>query len=48
MSLISVVVLLGPMNNTSASYGILLFAAVLGLAWIFATSLVLAARSPHG
>ena len=46
ISLVSATTLLGPMNNTSTTYGILLLAAVLGLAWIFATSLVLAARSP--
>ncbi len=46
-SLISAVTLLGPMNNTSATYSVLLLAAVLGLVWIFATSLLLAARSSH-
>ncbi len=47
ISLISATTLLGPMNNTSATYGILLLAAVLGLVWIFATSLLLAARPSH-
>jgi hypothetical protein len=46
-SLISAVTLLGPMNNTSATYSVLLLAAVLGLVWIFATSLLLVARSSH-
>jgi hypothetical protein len=46
-SLASAVTVLGLMNNSSAAYGILLLAAVLGLAWIFIASLLLATRSLH-
>jgi hypothetical protein len=45
VSLASVSMLLGPANNRSAVYGILLIAAVLGLAWLFTTSLWLALRA---
>lgn len=38
-SLGSAAMLLGPANNHSAVYGILLLAAVLGFAWLFCTSL---------
>ena len=33
---------LGPMNNSSATYAILLLAAITGFLWIFATSIALA------
>jgi hypothetical protein len=45
MSLISAGTLLGPMNNSSALYGILLIAATLSFAWTFATSVLLAIRA---
>jgi hypothetical protein len=38
-------VLLGPMNNGSFWYGVLLVAAVLGFVWVFVTSLLLAGRA---
>ncbi len=41
-SLASALTMLGPTNNTSAIYGILLLAAVLGFAWLVAASPVLA------
>ncbi len=44
VSLASALTMLGPTNNTSAIYGILLLAAVLGFAWLVAASLVLALR----
>jgi len=44
VSLSSASMLLGPTNNRSAFYGILLIAAVLGFAWLFTTSLWLALR----
>jgi hypothetical protein len=43
MGAVSAVVLLGPMNNSSVSYGILLLAAILGFLWTFVTSVALAA-----
>jgi hypothetical protein len=39
--------LLGPMNNHSATYGILLLGAVLMFAWLFVTSVCLIARVPE-
>ena len=45
VSLLSAATLLGPMNNSSALYGVLLLAAILGFAWIFVTSLLLAMRA---
>jgi hypothetical protein len=42
VSLASASVVLGPANNRSALYGVLLLAALLGFAWLFATSLWLA------
>jgi hypothetical protein len=44
VSVASALSMLGPTNNSSAIYGILLLAAVLGFAWLFSASLVLAAR----
>jgi hypothetical protein len=44
VSVASALSMLGPANNRSAIYGILLLAAVLGFAWIFSASVVLAAR----
>ena len=44
VSLSSALTMLGPTDNRSAIYGILLLAAVLGFAWLFSSSLVLAAR----
>lgn len=44
VSLISAATLLGPMNNSSALYGVLVLAAVLGFLWTFVTSSVLAMR----
>ncbi len=44
VSLASASMLLGPSNNRSAFYGILLIAAVLGFAWLLTTSLWLALR----
>ena len=38
-------ILLGPMDNGSVWYGILLVAAVLSLLWIFGTSLLLTRRT---
>jgi hypothetical protein len=43
----SATTMLGPANNSSASYGILLLAALLMFAWLSATSAALAAR-PDG
>jgi hypothetical protein len=43
----SATTMLGPANNSSASYGILLLAALLMFAWLTATSAALAAR-PSG
>ena len=43
----SATTMLGPANNSSASYGILLLAALLMFAWLIATSAALAAR-PSG
>ena len=40
----SAATMLGPANNSSAIYGILLLAALLMFAWLIATSLALAAR----
>ena len=45
VSLGSAATLLGPMNNSSALYGLLLLAAILGFAWIFLTSVLLAMRA---
>jgi hypothetical protein len=42
---LSSAVVLAPMNNTSFWYGVLLAAAVLGLAWVFVTSVLLAGRA---
>jgi len=42
-SLLSATTLLGPMNNTSVTYAILLLAAVLALLWTFIASILLAA-----
>jgi len=42
VSLISACTMLGPMNNSSALYGALLLAPVLGSLWIFVTSFLLA------
>jgi hypothetical protein len=41
-SLASTLTLLGPMNNSSALYGLLLLAAILEFAWLLLTSLILA------
>jgi hypothetical protein len=38
-------IMLGPMNNSSVWYGVLLIAAVLSLVWMFATSLLLTRRT---
>ncbi len=43
--LISSGIMLGPMNNSSFWYGVLLIAAVLSLVWMFATSLLLTRRT---
>jgi hypothetical protein len=40
--------LLGPTNNHSAAYGILLLGAVLMFSWLVVTSISLIARIPHG
>jgi hypothetical protein len=40
----SATMMLGPANNSSAIYGILLLAALLMFAWLIATSVALAAR----
>jgi hypothetical protein len=45
VSLLSAATMLGPMNNSSWLYGVLLIAAILGLLWTFATSVVLTARA---
>jgi hypothetical protein len=45
VSLISAGTLLGPMNNSSALYGVLLLAATLSFSWTFVTSLVLATQA---
>lgn len=45
VSLLSAATVLGPMNNSSWLYGVLLIAAVLGLLWTFVTSVVLTARA---
>jgi hypothetical protein len=42
ISIVSAASLLGPMNNSSLLYGVLLLAAVLGFAWIAVTSVLLA------
>jgi hypothetical protein len=42
VSLLSAVSLLGPMNNSSLTYAVLLIAAVLAFAWTFSVSVVLA------
>ena len=44
VSVASALTMLGPTDNHSAIYGILLLAAVLGFAWLVSASLVLAAR----
>lgn len=46
-SVLSTGIVLGPMNNSSAWYGILLLAAVLGFVWTFATSIALAIPRPR-
>ncbi len=38
-------IMLGPMDNSSVWYGVLLIAAVLSLVWMFATSLLLTRRT---
>ena len=38
--------LLGPTNNHSATYGVLLLGAVLMFAWLIVTSIALIARTP--
>jgi hypothetical protein len=43
VSVASALSMLGPTNNRSVIYGILLLAAVLGFAWLFSASLMLAA-----
>jgi hypothetical protein len=45
ISLCSAATLLGPMNNSSALYGVLLLAAILGFVWVFVTSVVLAVEA---
>jgi hypothetical protein len=45
VGLICAATVLGPMNNSSALYGILLVGAILLFAWTFATSVLLAARA---
>jgi hypothetical protein len=42
-SLLSATTLLGPMNNSSITYAVLLLAAVLGFLWTFVASVLLAA-----
>jgi hypothetical protein len=42
VSIASAITLLGPANNTSVVYGVLLLAALLGFVWIVAASLALA------
>jgi hypothetical protein len=44
-SLLSATTLLGPMNNSSALYGILLISAVLDFGWIFVMSVLLSVRA---
>lgn len=44
VSLLSAVTLLGPMDNSSIAYGVLLAAAVLGFTWIATASVLLALR----
>lgn len=44
VSLGSALAMLGPTNNRSAVYGILLLAAILGFAWLVSASLLLATR----
>jgi hypothetical protein len=44
-SLLSAATLLGPMNNSSALYGVLLTSAVLDFGWIFVTSVLLSVRT---
>jgi len=44
VSVASTLTMLGPANNRSAIYGILLLAAVLGFAWLLSASLALTAR----
>jgi len=46
VSVSSALFMLGPADNHSASYGLILLAAVLGFAWLVSASLVLAVR--HG
>lgn len=43
-SIASALTLLGPMNNSSALYALLLIAAILDFAWLLLTSLILASR----
>lgn len=43
-SLASAATLLGSATNSSAAYGILLLAAILGFLWVFSTSIVLTAQ----
>lgn len=45
LGLASTGVLLGPMNNSTALYGVLLLAAILAFIWLLAASVVLAARA---
>ena len=43
-SLASAVTLLGPMNNSSALYGLLLLAAILAFGWLLLTSVIMASQ----
>jgi hypothetical protein len=45
VSVTSAATLLGPMNNSSVLYGVLLLAAILGFLWTFVSSIQLAARA---
>lgn len=44
MSLASAVVLLGPADNRSAAYGILLLGAVVGFGWVVVASVLLTGK----
>jgi hypothetical protein len=48
LCVISAGAFLGPMNNSSALYAVLLLAAITGFLWTFAASIALATRSPSG
>jgi hypothetical protein len=43
----TVATLLGPTNNSSAAYGVLLLGAVALFAWLAASSIVLVGRTLH-